>query len=104
MIKVDEKNGAASFNVRVCPGASRTKIVGEHDGALKVAVSAAPEKGKANKALLTALAKALGAKKADITLVSGETSRTKRISLRGVGAEALREMLEKICLEKRKQA
>ncbi|MCD6405365.1 MAG: DUF167 domain-containing protein [Planctomycetes bacterium] len=97
MIKVDSKGTAALFDVRVAPGASRTRIVGEYSGALKVAVSAAPEKGKANKALLAALAKALGAKKADITLVSGETSRTKRVAVEGQTSAQLERKLAEIC-------
>lgn len=59
------------------PGASSTEIVGWLDDELKVRVSAVPEKGRANVAVIKLLAKALGISKSDINLMSGLTSRHK---------------------------
>ena len=56
----------------------RTRVLGERAGALRVAVTAAPEKGKANAAIADVLAEALGCKASQVGLLSGETSREKR--------------------------
>ena len=89
MVNVDEREGRPVFSVRVSPGASRTRVLGEYAGALKIAVSAAPERGKANKAVVEFLADALGVSKSDVEIVSGHTSRDKRIAIRGLAPAAL---------------
>jgi uncharacterized protein (TIGR00251 family) len=71
------------------PGAKRAGIVGERAGALRVAVTAPPEKGKANEAIQAVLAEALGCKASCITLLSGETSRKKRFLIDGLSVDEL---------------
>ena len=71
------------------PAAKRDGIVGERAGALRVAVTAAPEKGKANVAIQSVLAQALGCKSNTITLLSGETSRQKRFLIDGITSDEL---------------
>jgi uncharacterized protein (TIGR00251 family) len=73
--------------VRGQPGARRNEIRGVQDGALKVCVTASPEKGKANKAMIELLARSLGLKKSQIELVSGQTAHQKRFLLRGTSRE-----------------
>lgn len=75
--------------VRAQPGARRNGVVGEQGGALKVAVTAAPEQGKANKAILEALREALDLKRSQLELLSGETSRDKRFLVRGLSQAEL---------------
>jgi hypothetical protein len=70
--------------IRAHPGARRNEIRGVQDGMLKVSVTQAPEKGKANKAVIELLAKKLGLKKSQIELIGGETSHQKRFLVRGV--------------------
>lgn len=70
--------------VLVQPRASRTKVLGEHDGRLKIALAAPPVDGEANAALVEFLADALGVRKADVQLLDGDTSRRKRLAVRGV--------------------
>ena len=82
--------------VKAQPGARRNGPTGLQDGRLKVSVTQAPEKGKANKALIEVLAKAFGLRKSQIELVSGETSAEKKFLLRGVSPEELRPRLEAI--------
>lgn len=65
--------------LKVKASAGRDAVGREHDGALRVSVCAAPEKGKANKAVLEALADALGLAKSEIRLVAGETSPKKSV-------------------------
>lgn len=64
--------------VRAQPGAKKNAVLGEHAGALRVAVAAAPERGKANEAIQAVLADALGIRASRIALLSGESSREKR--------------------------
>ena len=65
--------------LKVRASAGRESVGGEHDGALRVSVCAAPEKGKANRAVIDAVAGALGLAKSEIRLVSGETSPKKSV-------------------------
>jgi uncharacterized protein (TIGR00251 family) len=64
--------------------AARRNAVKLAPDALHVSVTAAPEKGKANKAILTLLAKSLGLRKSQLELLSGETSQHKRVLVRGI--------------------
>jgi uncharacterized protein YggU (UPF0235/DUF167 family) len=77
--------------VRVKPGASRTAVGGRYDGpagvALVVAVSARAVEGEATKAVLQAVAQALGVKRSAVTLVRGATSRDKVLEVEGREAE-----------------
>jgi uncharacterized protein len=72
------------------PGARRNAVLGERAGALRVAVTAPPDKGKANAAIQAMLAECLGRKAGRIALVSGATSRQKRFLIGGLDPEALR--------------
>ncbi|MFO0600141.1 MAG: DUF167 domain-containing protein [Myxococcaceae bacterium] len=76
------------LSVLVQPRASRTKIVGEHDGRLKIALAAPPVDGEANAALIEFLSDLLEVRKADVRLLDGETSRRKRLAVRGVAESA----------------
>ncbi len=80
--------GGAVLEVVVQPRASRTRVVGEHDGRLKLQLAAPPVEGEANAALVAFLADALDVKKADVTLLAGESGRRKRIRIAGVPAAA----------------
>ncbi|GMU63118.1 MAG: hypothetical protein AMXMBFR34_48810 [Myxococcaceae bacterium] len=79
--------GGVELLVLVQPRASRTKVVGEHDGRLKIALAAPPVDGEANAALIEFLSDALGVRKAEVKLVDGETSRRKRLLVGGVALE-----------------
>ena len=81
--------------VRARPGARRNEIRGEQGGMLKLAVTQAAEKGKANKALIALLTKALSLKKSQLELISGHTSSQKRFLVRDVPADELAERIER---------
>jgi uncharacterized protein (TIGR00251 family) len=76
--------------VKAQPGSRRNEVRGEHDGALRVCVTQAAEKGKANKAITAVLAEQLGLKKHQIELLSGPTASHKRFLIQGVSLESLR--------------
>jgi uncharacterized protein len=79
----------ATLAVRAQPSARKNAIVGEQAGALKVAVTAPPEDGRANAALIKLLRDSLGLKRSQIELVSGITNRNKVFLIRGITADAL---------------
>ncbi|WP_182870248.1 DUF167 domain-containing protein [Rhodopirellula sp. JC639] len=82
--QVDEQT--IRFRVRVTPKAKQAAVGGTHDGALKVSVTEAPENGKANQAVVKAIAKRLSISKSSVEIVSGQTSRVKSIQVHGVSA------------------
>ena len=77
--------------VKAQPGARRNGIRGEHDGMLKVSVTQVAEKGKANQALVLAVAKGLGLARSQVELLSGELQPQKRFLIRGISREELAE-------------
>ncbi|MEW6433776.1 MAG: DUF167 domain-containing protein [Myxococcota bacterium] len=79
--------GGVELLVLVQPRASRTKVVGEHDGRLKIALAAPPVDGEANAALIEFVADALDVRKADVQLLDGATSRRKRLLVQGVALD-----------------
>ena len=83
-----EVPGAVELAVLVQPRASRTRVVGEHDGMLKIQLAAPPVDGEANAALLEFLARRLGVPRRQVTLVSGDASRRKRVRVEGLGVAA----------------
>jgi uncharacterized protein YggU (UPF0235/DUF167 family) len=72
------------LRLRVSPGATRPGIVGRHGEAWKVRVAEAPERGRANDAVLTLLARALRVPRSGLTLVSGHAARDKVVELDGL--------------------
>jgi uncharacterized protein len=80
--------GCVTLTVRLTPNASKSSAAGSvelPDGrcALSVRVAAPPVDGAANAALIAVLSKSLGVRKAGVTIVSGETSRLKRMRIEG---------------------
>jgi uncharacterized protein len=73
------------LRLRVSPGAGRAAIVGRYGEAWKVRVTAPPEGGRANDAVLRLLAEVLAVPRNALTLVSGHGGRDKIVELAGVG-------------------
>jgi uncharacterized protein (TIGR00251 family) len=84
VITVGEHAEGLVLPVRAQPGARKNGVLGEQAGALKVAVTAPPEDGRANKALLETLREVLHLKRSQLALLSGETSRDKRFLVRAL--------------------
>lgn len=84
MIGLTDHAEGVILPVRAQPGARRNGVQGDQAGALKVAVTAPPEDGRANKALIEELSKALKIKRSQIELIGGQTSRDKRFLIRGL--------------------
>lgn len=94
MINFREKDGAVIFTVRVLPRASKSEIAGEHDGALKIRLAAAPVDGAANEELIKLLAKEFGAAKSDVKILRGQTSKIKQVSISNSTKEKLSAILQ----------
>lgn len=89
MIELESHAAGVVLPVRAQAGAKRSEIRGEQAGALKVLVTQAPEKGKANKAIVALLAEALDLKKSQIELLAGETSPQKKLLICDISREEL---------------
>ena len=76
------------LKVKVVPGAARTEIVGRLGEAVKVRVAAPPEGGRANREVVAVLAERLGLPRAQVTVLSGQSSPAKVIGLVGVSEAA----------------
>lgn len=96
MIEIHPQKDGLTFALKARPGARRSSIDGVHAGALKVSVTAAPEKGKANEAIIQLLADELNISRSSITIVRGETSSQKVVRIDGVNEVTLKSELERI--------
>lgn len=88
-LKIQEFDNGVVFTAKIVPGSSKTAVCGLFNGMLKIKVSAAPEKGKANECLIEFLAKQLGIKKNAISIVSGHTAKVKRLQISGISTATL---------------
>lgn len=88
-----EEAGAILIEILVQPRASRTRVVGVHDGRLKVQLAAPPVEGEANTALVEFLSRALKVRKSDVAILRGETGRRKTVRVNGVAPAAAEEAL-----------
>ncbi len=91
---VEAWEDGAAFYIKAHAGARRDRLNGVHDGMIKVEVTTAPEKGKANKAIVKLLAKTLELSPANVIVVSGDTSQKKRIGVRSITPEQLGALLD----------
>lgn len=89
MIALESHSQGVILPVRAQPGARRNELRGSQNGALKVCVTQAAEKGKANKAVIEVLRDALDLRKSQVDLLSGETSQQKKFLIRGIASETL---------------
>jgi uncharacterized protein len=82
------------LRVHVQPGAGRSAATGRYGDALKVRVAAPPEGGRANQATIALIASLLGVKEAQVEVVSGPSSRAKRLRVDGVMLSEVRRLLD----------
>ena len=88
-LNILETDVSIIFTAKVLPGSSPPeKISGVLNGMLKIKITSAPEKGKANKSLTKFLARILGIKRNSIRIISGQTSPIKQIQVSGLSKAA----------------
>lgn len=93
MIQIQNSDSGCVIKIFAQPGARRCAIEGEHDGALRVAVTAVADKGKANQAISKVLAEFFGLARTAVQLKSGQTSRRKQFVLHKISAEEVKVIL-----------
>lgn len=93
MIRESPDGKGVLVDIKVVPGASRTRLLGALGDRLKIAVSAPPEKGKANQAVISFFAKSVGVRRSDVRVISGLTSAGKTIRIDGVPSQKVRALL-----------
>jgi uncharacterized protein len=96
VIQIGEHKDGLILPVRAQPNARKTGFIGEQAGSLKVGVTAPPEDGKANKALLEILRELLDLKRSQIAILSGLTSREKKFLISGIKREDLEARISKL--------
>ena len=84
LLKIAKNHEFITFNIRVIPRSSKTEFIGEYEGSLKIKLKSPPVDGAANEELIRFLSKNLDVRKADIEIISGHTSRTKRVRINGL--------------------
>lgn len=85
--------GGVRLVVRVKPGGRATRLVGVHAGALKAEVTAAPERGKANDAVVKLIAASLGVPRAHVDITAGHSGRIKSVVVHGA---TVREVVDRL--------
>lgn len=96
MISVQDSREGLIFYVHVRPGASRAGAGGDHDGALRVATTAPPECGAANEDVVRILARVLGIRRSQLSLLGGFKNRRKKIAVSDMSKEALERALNSL--------
>ena len=83
-----------TLRLHIQPGAKKTEAAGLHGEALKIRLAAPPVDGKANACLIAFLADQFGVARSAVSLLSGETSRAKRVHVSGVTDAAAKALLD----------
>ena len=86
---VETVDGGVLLKIYTQPRASRTRVVGMHDGMLKIACTSPPVDGKANKELIDFFSRMLRVAKRDIELKRGQSSRRKQFVVRGLDVQQI---------------
>lgn len=90
----DASDGRQILHLHVQPKGSKSRIVGLHDGRLKIAVSSPPVDGKANKEVVRFLAAVFGVHKKDVILKAGLQSRKKTVLVSSISASGIRDIVQ----------
>lgn len=83
------------ISIKVQPNAGRNEVVGVINGVWKIKIAAPPDKGKANQELIEFLSDTLGVRKNNITILRGQTSHNKVVSVGGLTADDVARTLDK---------
>ena len=88
-LRVTVKDGRVRFAVRVQPRASSNEIVGLHGDAMKIRLTAPPVDGAANEELVAFLSKVFVVGRKSVTILAGESSRSKIVEIEGITERAV---------------
>ena len=88
-VEILQTGNGVRLRLRVKPGGRRQRLIGAYGGALKLEVSAAPEKGRANAAVVRLLSDALGLRRNQVEIVAGASSQDKIATFAGCSVEEI---------------
>lgn len=94
MIRYSQHGRTLTFAVRVTPRAARSKVGGEHDGALRVRIAAPPVDGAANRELTKLLAKVFKLPQNSVEIIAGNSSRNKTVRIHGGDVDTLEQLIQ----------
>lgn len=92
-LRIEQSGDDVLIWIKAVPGASRDEIAGVMGERLKVRISAAPEAGKANKAICKLIVKALNVKSKQVEIESGQTNPQKIVRISGINIDAVKQGL-----------
>jgi len=92
-IPIRETADGAIFRIRVVPRASRSEAAGIQGDALKLRITQPPVEGKANDECIRLLAKILGVKRTQVTIIAGHAARTKTVAVEGMKADRVASLI-----------
>jgi len=92
-VEIQRTSAGLTIGVKAQPGGRANAVRGEHAGLLRVSVTQAPEKGKANGAIVDVLCEALGLRRGQIVLIAGQANTQKKFLIREITAEELQSRL-----------
>ena len=93
---LSSKRSTLHLEIILAPRASRSVVLGVYDQRLKIAVTAPPVDGKANKVLIEFLSRMLECPKGQISIVRGERARRKVVAIEGLGIEQITAQLDEV--------
>jgi hypothetical protein len=97
MFSIKETKNGIVFSIRVLPRSSRCELVGIHDNALKLKITAPPVEGQANEECIQFISHFLGIKKAQVTIISGHKSKKKQIAVTGLKKKDIEKLISHSC-------
>lgn len=92
-MKLTPRDGGLALPVKVVPGASRTRIAGPYGNGIKVTVTASPERGAANEAVIDLLAATLQIPRTSVQILTGHTNPRKELLITGLDAISIEHRL-----------
>jgi uncharacterized protein (TIGR00251 family) len=92
-MRLISKPDGIALAIKVVPGSSRQRVVGEYADGLKITVTAAAERGAANEAVIAVLADSLQIAPANVTIVRGHQSPRKEVLIVGLSSEEIERRL-----------
>lgn len=90
---IEETKGGVRLHLFIQPKSSKNEVVGPHNGAIKIKITAPPVDGKANECLVEFLSDVLNVPKRDIHILKGDTGRNKVVEVSGLDEVAARILL-----------
>lgn len=93
MVLARQTRSGISIAVALQPRASKAAVVGEHDGRLKLSVCAAPDKGRANKALIRMISDLFNTPTSTVSITAGKAARKKTVHIDGLTLDRAQQVL-----------